>query len=245
MKRYIYDGSFDGLLTSIYDAYYLREDVEDIVFEESEQQNFLIQSTYISTDEDKAKKVYKAIQTKISQKALKMVFYVYLSEVPGHGIAILSYLRLGFKLGPRIDLNLSNDVVLKMTHISNKVAKERHRMTGLLRFKQLENEIFYAAIEPDHNIIALLAPHFVARLTNENWVIHDVRRGIEILYNKKEWIITDIEITDSLILKENEEAYQDLWRTYFKSIAIQNKVNPTLQKKNMPMRYWKHLVECL
>lgn len=245
MKRYIYDGSFDGLLTSIFEAYYLKETIEDIVFEDSIQGNLLVQSKYIVTDEDKAKRVYNAIKTKISPKALKLVFYVYLSEVSGHGMAILDYVRLGFKLGPKVDLNLSNDVVLKMNKIHDKVAKERHRMTGLIRFQELENGIFYSAIEPDHNILGLLAPHFVSRISNENWVIHDIKRGIEILYNKKEWIITDIEIKDSLVLKENEEIYQDLWRAYFKSTAIQNRVNPKLQRKNMPMRYWKHLVECL
>ncbi|NLY37477.1 MAG: DNA metabolism protein [Tissierellia bacterium] len=243
MTRYIYDGSFDGLLTSIYQAYYQKDDIYDIVFEDSQEQNFLFRSTFIVTEEEKAKRVYEAIKMKISKKALKLIFYAYLSEIPGHGIAILEYVRLGFKLGPRVDLHLSNDIVIKINNISNKVAKERHRMTGLARFEELENGIFYCAIEPDYNIVGLLAPHFASRMSNENWIIHDVSRGIKILYNKQEWIVTDIEIKDHLIVKQGEEAYQDLWRTYFKSIAIENKINPKLQKKNMPRRYWKYLVE--
>ena len=171
------------------------------------------------------------------------MFYAYLSELPRHGITILKYLQLGFKFGPQVDLNLSNDIILKMDNINYKVGMEKHRMLGLIRFKQLENGILYSSIEPDYNIVGLLAPHFASRMMNENWAIHDVKRGIGVLYNKKEWVIKDIEVTDSLIIKEDEEDYQELWKAYFKSIAIQSRINPKLQKRNMPMRYWKHLVE--
>lgn len=243
MLQYIYDGSFDGLLTSIYEAYYRREEIEDIVPRDSMEDNFLVQKIFISTDKEKSSRVYEAIENKISEEALKRVFHVYLSELPGHGITILKYLRLGFKLGPQVDLNLSNDIILKMDNINYKVSMEKHRLLGLIRFKQLENGILYSSIEPDYNLVALLAPHFASRMMNENWVIHDVKRGIGVLYNKKEWIVKDIEVTDPLVVKEDEDEYQDLWKIYFKSIAIQSRINPKLQRRNMPMRYWKHLVE--
>ncbi len=243
MINYIYDGSFDGLLTAIYEAYYRGDRVDDIVAVDSMEENFLIERIYIDTDIEKSRKVFEAIENKISQEALKRVLYAYLSELPRHGIDILKYVQLGFKIGPQLDLNLSNDIVLRMDNIRHKVASEQHRMLGLVRFKQLENGIFYSSIEPDFNIVALLASHFASRLANENWVIHDVKRGIGVLYNKEEWVVKDIEIKDSLIVREEEEEYQELWRAYFKSIAIQSKVNPVLQRRNMPARYWKHLIE--
>lgn len=243
MIQYIYDGSFDGLLTAIYEAYYRRENIDDIVPQDSIVENFLVEKVFIQTDREKSNKVYVAIENKISEEALRKVFYAYLSELPRHGITILKYIQLGFKIGPQVDLNLSNDVVLTMDNIYYKVSKESHRMSGLIRFKQLENGILYSPIEPDYNIVALLAPHFASRMASENWVIHDIKRGIGVLYNKEEWVVKDIEISDSLIVREEEEEYQELWKAYFKSIAIQSRINPKLQKRNMPMRYWKYLVE--
>ena len=117
------------------------------------------------------------------------------------------------------------------------------RSTGILRFKSIKEDILYAQIEPDHNIIALLAPHFQARLRNENFIIHDSKREIGVFYNKKEWIVKDIEKLDPSLVKESEEIYEELWKTYFKSISIERKTNPKLQKRNMPMRYWKYLTE--
>ena len=243
MIHYIYDGSFDGILTAIYEVYYGREIPDNIVPQDSMEENFLVQKAFITTDGEKARKVYGAIENKISEEALRRVFYAYLSEIEDHGMIILKYLQLGFKIGSQVDLNLSDDIVLMMDNIYNKVAREKHRMLGLIRFKELENGILYSSIEPDYNVIGLLAPHFASRMANENWAIHDVKRGIAIFYNKQEWIIKDIELKDSLILKEEEEEYQELWKAYFKSIAIQSRINPRLQKRNMPMRYWKHLVE--
>lgn len=74
-------------------------------------------------------------------------------------------------------------------------------------------------------------------------MIHDVKRSIAVLYNKKEWIIKEVDGTRAWKLDKEEGMYQKLWQQYFKSIAIKNRINPKLQKRNMPMRYWQYLVE--
>ena len=243
MFVYTYDGSFDGLLTSIYEAYYGTDIIDDLVPVDNMEENFLMEKKHIETDREKANKVYNAIENKISKDSLRRVFYAYLSELDRHGISILKYIQVGFKVGRQVDLDLTRDVVRKIDEIYHKVARENHRMLGLLRFKELENGILYGSMETDYNIVGLMAPHFAARLANENWIIHDLRRGIAVFYNKKEWVIKDIEVNNPLILKETEEDYQNLWKEYFKHISIQTKTNPKLQKRNMPMRYWKHLLE--
>lgn len=56
MLYYIYDGSFDGLLTAIYDTYYNKDFPEQIASQDSFIDNFLITKVYIRTDEEKSKK---------------------------------------------------------------------------------------------------------------------------------------------------------------------------------------------
>ena len=243
MITYIYDGSFEGLLTCIYDAFYEVEKPDDIVSEMNYVENFLVEKVYIKTDMIKSEKVYEAIENKISHESLKRVFYAYLSELPQSEIMILKYLRLGFQIGPDVNMNLANEHVLNMDNLYKKVGKERHRLVGLLRFKKVKNNILYAQVEPDHNVIALVAPHFQARLSNENFIIHDTKREIAIFYNRDQWVIKDIEIPDPFLVRDMEENYEDLWRVYFNAISIKRKTNIKLQKRNMPMRYWKHLTE--
>lgn len=243
MIYYVYDNTFDGFLTCIYEAYYRHENPDDILPFDRLEDNFLIQRYHIRTDGEKAAKVYQSIEEKISKDALKTVFYVFLSEMPKSGKYILDYLRLGYKMGKDINGHLSNDVVLKMNKIQLKVANEKHRMLGLLRFKTMENGILYGQIEPDHHIAALLAPHFVDRMSNENWIIHDIQRNIGIFYNKKEWVVREFTIEDDILFHETEEDYQEMWKAYYKHMAIESRKNLRQKKNYMPMRYWKHLVE--
>lgn len=243
MIHYIYDGSFDGLLTSIYEAYYRKEIPERIIHRDDYQGSLLVKKIYIDTDNEKAKKVYDSIKNKISNRALRNVFYTYLSELEDSGIWIYQYLKLGWKIGRNVDLNLVDDRVLKIHKTRQSIDRERHFMLGLMRFKLIEGDIYYAPFEPKFNTIGLIAPHFAERLADQNWIIHDVNRGIGAVYNGEEWIIRDINIKKELRYGDEELAYQSLWKEYFKSITIKNRINPKLQRTNMPMKYWRYLVE--
>jgi len=48
---------------------------------------------------------------------------------------------------------------------------------------------------------------------------------------------------DADILSENDQLFQDLWRTYFKAICIKERMNPKKQLSDMPRRYWKYMTE--
>lgn len=244
MICYIFDGSFEGLLTSIYEAYYRKEKVEEIIPLSKFQPTLLTEPKYIETKDEKSSKVYAAIKNKISTEALDLIYHVYLSEIDGSCSLIYNYVKLGFKLGNKVNLHLHEDVVLNIHNINNKVINECHRMLGFVRFKFIEN-IYYSSIEPDHNIIGLIAPHFSERLLSERWIIHDLKRNIAVFYNKNEWILTTFTAADmdSIIIKEESELYESLWKDFFKTIAIADRTNPAYQRRNMPKRYWKHLTE--
>lgn len=243
MLNYIYDGSFEGLLTCIYDAYYRHDNPDRIIPEEILQLDMLDKSIYISTDMGKASRVYDSIVNKISQDALDNVYYAYLSEVQDSGKMIYEYLKLGWKMGVKTDLFLSDDRVLNLHKISRKVGVERHRMLGLVRFSQCRDGIYYSQIEPNYNILQLLAPHFAYRMADQNWIIHDIKRNMAAIYNMKEWILTGLELKDVPDMSLEEDFYQSLWKQYFKSIGITTRFNPKLQVRHMPRRYWSHLTE--
>lgn len=243
MLYYIYDGSFDGLLTAIYEAYYRRENPDKIIFQDDYQENFLVTKRIINTDEEKARRVYNSITEKISNYALRNTFYVFLSEIEDAGTYIYNYLKLGWKLGRDVDSYLSDNRVLQIQKIAQRVAGERHRMLGLIRFRKLQGDVYYAPFKPQYNTVGLVAEHFAKRLSQERWIIHDVVREIAVVYKSNEWIIRDMDFKDAPILSKDETIYQELWKGYFNSIAIKNRINPKLQRRCMPKKYWDFLVE--
>lgn len=242
MIVYIYDDSFEGLLTAVHEAYYLKDKPDRIVSTDKYQQDLLAQSIIIETDPIKADKVYNSIIEKISKTALKYAYYVYISEIDEAATSVLDYLRLGWKLGPVVDQHLLEPRVMKVHKISQKVSRERHRLLGLVRFQQI-GEIYYSQIEPDYNVVGLIASHFAERMADQAWMIHDIKRNLAAVYNKKEWYLIEASKEELPPIEERETLYEDLWRTYYKHISIPERVNPKLQKRCMPVRYWKHLTE--
>lgn len=243
MLRYIFDGTFEGLLTSIYEAFYRRQSPDHISCGDQLQGDLLSCCVHIAADNEKADKVLKSIRSKISPDVLEHAFHAYLSEIDDIGVWIYRYLKLGWKVGSAVDSYLWEDEVRVVQQAAKKVEFESHRMMGLLRFRELRGGIYYAPMGPDHNIVSLLAPHFAGRLSNQQWMIHDIKRDIAAVYNKKNWTIAVIRQRNALPLHGDELEFQRLWKQYYKSIAIRGKRNAKLQRQFMPSRYWLYLVE--
>lgn len=116
-------------------------------------------------------------------------------------------------------------------------------LNGLLRFIEIGDNLFYASIHPDNNIIENLGQHFIRRLPTQNFIIHDKNRNIAFLYNTKEYKIIDSTLLTIPDISEREKKYQELWSAFFRTIAIKERTNSRLQMQYMPKKYWEDLVE--
>jgi probable DNA metabolism protein len=241
--NYLYDGSFEGLMTVIYEVMKNKHNPNGIYPVYNYQESMLSSSVFLPSDTSKCDTLCRIVTDRISTEALNNIMYVFLSELENIGLWIYGYINLGLKVGRKVDLYLSDSNVLNIIDTRDKVLGERHRMLGLVRFKLLKGDVYYSSIESVYNIVGLTAPHFAERLGSQNFIIHDIKRNLAVLYNKRNWIITHFEMDTRPILSEEETQYQKLWNQFFKSISIPEKLNPRLQKRNMPQRYWKHLIE--
>lgn len=241
MLRYIYDGSFDGFLSVIYHCYYDRSP-ECIERDSIYDFNILYEDKVVETDMGKSNKVYAAITQKISEDTLIHVYQGFLSEAPGIELKLFKYVQIGFKIGSKVNDLLTDETIREVQKYSSKVAFEAHRFLGLIRFQEFKG-ILYAAIEPSYNILELLGNHFKARLTNEKWIIHDVKRKMGIVYENNQWVLRDLKFEKLESTEEEELFYQNLWKTFHKSIAIKERTNERLQMQHMPKKYWNNLIE--
>jgi len=247
MASYIYDASFEGFLTCVYASYY-QEKATAFNTKEAYQGSLIEEPIEIITDQEKAVKVYKAIAKKISQMDLKRIYRVFNSSFPDKETAIFAYIELGFKLGNKISFYHTNPIVKKIETVEYEVGREIERMLGLTRFSGLTGGILYAKIEPVNDILEFIAGHFSDRLKNDPFIIHDPGREKAIISQGGKWYISrfteeDYQGIPSLSGSEND--IRKLWKKYFETIAIKERLNPRCQKNMMPARYWKNLTEML
>ncbi len=245
-RIYIYDGTFEGLLTCVYHHYYTAP-AAGICLVENFQPSFLYAHQTVETDEGKAARVYDAISSKISDYDLRCVYRAFLSCDPEKEMVILRYLVKGFKLGPRISALHGDPVVYDLQNILKKVSRETERMLQFVRFSVVDTEdnkeLLYAEVEPDHDVIQLIAGHFTDRYRYQPFIIRDVKRDKALIAYDKQWYISSFTAEEVPAFARDEQQYRRLWRTYFDHIAIKERINPRCQRNFMPDRYWKHLTE--
>ncbi|MCT4596506.1 MAG: TIGR03915 family putative DNA repair protein [Vallitalea sp.] len=238
---YLYDGTLNGLFTCVYQHYYC-EKATGIYCDEVYEKNLFEEEVLVETDEDKAMKVYNGIINKISHEAMKHVYYTYLSCEYKKDCYILGYLEYGFKVGYQVDNDHTHKYVHEVHKLSSKVAKEKHLLLGILRFQEVGKGL-YAYVTPDNDVIELLAEHFADRLKNEQFIIHDRRRNKAVIYNKQDWFITDFHYNKNVMLSDREKDFQEMWKGYFEHIGIEERKNYKLQRRYVPTRYHKNIVE--
>ncbi len=252
-KIFLCYDSIEGIFTAIYDAWSSRygHDNIRIQVQNPDESNYnmelFTEYIYVKDSAEKAEKVAKAIKEKISLEAFDMVCHAVFSDDLQKGDKIYRFLILGFTMGSKVVSCLSKDAVLNIFNLNRNVFNESHHFLGFLRFKEIKNHILLSKINPKNDILRLIAPHFSDRLNTENFVIYDERRKTAVIHRSGfSWIYVsgnDFNLDKFEELSEREEEFQLLWKTFFDSIAIEERKNDKLQKNNLPLRFRSNMLE--
>lgn len=246
-----YDGSFTGLLTCVFVAYEEKLEVLDIQLRQNTSASLFSELQDIIIDEAKAARVALAIKKKCSAAGRKNLYRAFLSEEPGIELTILHYLQYVFKNKHQVDSDFSHPAVLSLSQIARKVNREKHRMEAFVRFKLTKDHIYFAAIEPDFNVLPILQEHFKKRFADQSWIIYDQKRNYGLYFDLQK--ITEITLNlnqhfngnpnNNATLDTEEINFQQLWKEYFRSTNITSRKNTKLHLQHLPRRYWKYLSE--
>lgn len=251
MRPVIYDGSFDGLLTAIFDIYERNITDADIQPQRLQSSSLFGGNIDVVTDKQKSSRVWKGLEQKISHRARLQVYKAFLSETKGIENTLYRYMRHAFSSKHSIETDFANPDVNAVQEISRKVHKEKHRMEAFVRFQQMKDGLYYALVQPDYNVLPLISRHFEDRYADQRWLIYDSFRKYGIYYNletvEEVQLLFSEQAPDGLptasLYDESEDLYQRLWQQYFSSVNIAARKNTKLHLQHMPKRYWKNLVE--
>jgi probable DNA metabolism protein len=249
MTTLVYDGSFEGLLTAVFEIYTHR--LNQVQLHKGLWRNTALFEDVktVQTDDYRATRVLKGLQQRLSSLGLQRLYTAYLAEGEENDNYLLGYIRYVFDAEQNIEEDYSNKYVMRISELVKMMRREKHRMEAFIRFKKLQDGNFYAAIEPDFNVLPLLIKHFRNRYADQKWIIYDLKRCYGLYYDLHDTQYISLEFSTShqnhsvYIYNEEENLYQDLWRNYFKSANIPARKNTKLHLRHVPKRYWKHLTE--
>ena len=251
MTQVIYDGTYEGWLTAVFEIYEYK--LEDIVLAKKEASGNLLFSTnhFIVTDEKKAKRVVSGLKQRLSAEGLTNIYKAFLSEMNQIDIIMFRFAQYVLSSPKNVEEDYSNDAVRDLIKAARLTRKEAHRMEAFVRFKLTKDQLYYAIIEPECDVLSLIENHFKTRYADQRWLIYDAKRKYGIYYDLEDVSIIELQFNDesgsskslAAICDGQEEFYQNLWRRYFTSVNIESRKNMKLHLQHMPKRYWKHLTE--
>lgn len=250
MTLLVYDGTFNGFLTAVFDVYEYKFGDARIVKESVYNVSVFGHDHIVETDENKASRVWKGILKYTFKDAAESLYHTWLSELPNIEKQLLQYVEYLFLKKQSINIDFSHAAVLKIAQVTKKVYRERHRMEAFIRFQLTKDGLYYAVIEPDFNVLPLLVDHFKNRYADQRWLIYDGKRRYGIYYNGETVDTITMSFSEEtkaaniqLVYDEEEPMYQSLWKHYFNSVNIKARKNTKLHIQHMPKRYWKYLPE--
>jgi len=250
-----HDGSATGCLCAVAEAY-KRPEHPPLRFARPETVRDLFAGAReaVASDPARAERFLNYIAANASRDVVHTLLRTLTAMPDGLEPHLLAYARKAVLHGACIvQAHADTDVIFIHRH-ARKVSLEIHRFKGLLRFQEFRSGRFVALYEPDYDITLPLALHFRRRLASQRWVILDCRRQQAATWDGRclnaehpgGELLTGALLERCLADDEPSEAEarsRELWRIFHRTVAIETRVNPALQRQFMPARYWKHLTE--
>ncbi len=143
---------------------------------------------------------------------------------------------------PRLLELVTDPDIVRARACEKSVHRDAHKMKAFVRFRQITAEdgepVFIAWFEPEHYVVEALAPFFVRRFTGMRW-------SILTPYRSAHWDGHETSFGPGALRRDapQDDALEDLWRTYYASIFNPARLKVKAMTQEMPQKYWKNLPE--
>lgn len=237
----VYNGTFEGFLSLVYEVYYKKFQVEKIL---KEFPNTLILDDIftIEYDEKKSIKVLDSLKSKFTQKNFSTILNTFMCDSKEFELDLLHFIMVGFKNQKQLE-NINLSFVQNIQNLQKELFRHNHKMTGFTRFAELEDGLLYAKIDSKFNVVYFLGQHFLKRFNNQRYIIHDIKRQVAFIKENSFVGVQNIAEFEIPKVSVNEEKFSKLWQTFFTSVSIESRKNKKLQRQMIPLLYRTYMNE--
>ena len=237
---YLYDGSYAGFLTCVFESYVHREEPAGFTRFDEAAASFYPQRA-VETDPAHARRGYRALD-QLGQTGRRWAIRGFLSCLPERELWLWRFYQLGFREKHAVSRDLTNPVVDTVRRAVRHLEEEAHLLTGFVRFSELEGALV-GEISPKNWVLPLLRPHFCGRYPQERFLLYDRTHQGVLIHVPGKWAISPMEDFQMGPAGAQELLYRKMWRQFYDTIAIEGRYNPKCRMTHMPKRYWGNMTE--
>lgn len=250
---YVYDGTLEGLLAAIFEAYARHENPTDVSPERTLQPRLGQRVARIETSIGTASRVQLSLCENCGNRAYEAVAACALSDDPDAGTFAYRFVRHALPATPRSAIerrrsrcaidDIAHPQVEPVVRIHRAVMNERHRMQQFLRFEELEGGIWFSRCSPNASVVPLLMDYFSARFNTQPFIIYDENHALTGVYAQGDWRLVRTADLNLPGRTADEATMQEAWRAFYRAVSIDARYHPELRRQLMPKRLWKNLTE--
>lgn len=196
----------------------------------------------IVLDETQALSVLEALKKQFSKQNFETILNIFMCDNTAFELDLLHFIIAGFKSQHELQ-NINNKHIFAIHNYQKELFRNYHKMSGFLRFVELDDGTLYAKLESKFNLLYLLGRFFAKRFNSQNYIIHDVSRKLAFVHTPEFSGVKSVAEFEAPEISQNEEKFSQLWKTFFTSVTIQTRKNQKLQRQLVPLIYRTYMSE--
>ena len=248
MNRRIYlcEDRPESILSAVYDAY--RDPVPNSSISlrtgGTRQLSFLEEYVRPDTSYEKAEKVALSVKRELGPDTWEMLLGTLYANAEDKADAAFQLIRYGFYRRKDVSRELTVPAVMRAFELNRKSRNEAHLMLGFTRFDRIAEGVFLSRIGPVNDVLPLIMDHFSERLNTETFLIYDTgRKKSAVHYPGFNWYYVEGELPELPKNPAERDPYEHLFRVFFDTIAIRERLNPVCQRTHCPIHFRAYMTE--
>ena len=183
-------------------------------------------------------------------EAQDIVKEAFLTHMINKEMVLYRYIRLGYKLGRLViseedwsdSANPVPDIYQRelIRNVLSEVRKYRaevKNIEGGMRFRTY-TDVLISCITPRNRVLPSLADFFEKRFRNSNFLVYDKTHQMAAVHREEGTMVTLMKHIDLPVLYDERNVYENLWRSWYDRLHIEEPVNPRYAMNEMKNRLW-------
>lgn len=238
-----YDGSFNGFLCCVERVFREKKRPQQLL-STIEMSQTLFTGHYVETDITLAKRVKERLKKRLTTSSWDFIEKGFASVAENREAALIIALEYALHFGDNLTRHTYQKEIERLFISIKQLKVEIHHYQGFTRFNEIDGWLI-AVIHPKHAVLPYLMPFFCQRLPHERFIIYEKKSQMIGIYENYELQFKEFHDLPKLSLTPEEIAIQSQWRVFFKTVAIDERLNPTCQRNHLPKRFWNDLPEMI
>ena len=203
-KILVYDGTFNGFLTTVFKIFEEKIDVTDIQKIGEGQNALFTELDVVETNLNTAKRVWEGLSHK-NHTALRNIYFAFLSEQKGIAFLLYQFIRKLYALPTAQSIEEETMVASKIGQIAKLVRREKILLESQLKMRLIKDDVYVEVIEPSFNVLPLISKHFRTQYGEKEWIIYDAKREYGLHYQDSYIEIIELDLKNNTFLNPNKK----------------------------------------